>query len=120
MKKLKREVAFKNVCDYCNKEFNTAMPFAKFCSDNHRKYFAYRKNIYQKTIHRKSINESDELIAELLKMGASKNTTLEALIAKITLAAKKIEACKEIKDNIDHYVKEFIKKDEKTKGKKKR
>ncbi|CAN5465180.1 hypothetical protein BH10BAC1_BH10BAC1_11580 [soil metagenome] len=110
MKKNKREVAFKNVCDYCNKEFTTSMPFARFCSDNHRKYFAYRKNIYEKTIHKQSINESDELIEELLKMGASNETTLEDLIEKSTKAAKKIKAYKKIKDNIDYYVKEFIQK----------
>lgn len=120
MKKPKREIAFKNVCDYCNKEFKTSMPFARFCCDNHRKYFAYRKNIYEKTIHQKSIDESDKLIADLLKMGDSKDTTLEDLIEKITKAAKRIEAYKKVKDNIDHYVIEFIRKDEKTKRKKKR
>lgn len=115
MAKSKRKIAFENVCDYCGKSFKTSMPFAKFCSDNHRKYFAYRKSMYEKVIHKKSIEESDNLIRELLVIGANKNANIDELIEKITKAAKKLEAHKKIKDNIDGYVKEFIKKDVKHK-----
>ena|ERR1035437_7342465 len=111
----KRKVAFKNVCDYCNKEFKTSMPFARFCSDNHRKYYANRKRRYEKIIQQKAIEESDRLIEELLKIGANDKPDFDELIKKITKANQRIKAYKEVRDNIDQYTKEFIKDEAKSK-----
>jgi len=113
-----RKKAFTNFCDYCGIEFKTSMPFAKFCSNNHRKYFANCKRIYEKTIQQKAIEQSDNLISQLLKISASKNISLDEVVDKINNARKQIEAYTKIKDNIDNHVKEFIKNGKKSKQKK--
>ena len=113
MKLRTRPKKYNTTCDYCNEEFETSMPFSLFCSDNHRKYYANWKTKYLKKINQESINISDLLIEDLLKLGYLKTTTVSDILKKVKEVQAKLEEYQEVKDNIDYYVKRLIKKENK-------
>ena len=113
MKKPKRKIAFKNVCEYCNKEFKTAMPFAKFCCDNHRKYYSNYKKKVEHDIKGFVIEDAKNLMDELREILEKENNKLNLLIKatkKISDATKKMQTNMDFKNNIDCLVKIEIKK----------
>lgn len=112
MKKPKRKVAFKNVCDYCGKEFKTAMPFAKFCSDNHRKYYSNYKNKVESDIKGFAIEDAENLIEELneILVKNSNNTNLLKEVTKtLSNATKKMKTIQNFKNDVHRLVKIEIK-----------
>lgn len=113
MKKPKRKVAFKNVCSYCEKEFKTAMPFAKFCSDNHRKYYAHYKKKVESDIKEFAIEDAQTLMEEL-RVILEKNSNNTNLLKKVTKtlsnATKKMKTIHNFKNNVDRLVKIEIEK----------
>ncbi len=112
MDKPKRKVAFKNVCDYCGKEFKTAMPFAKFCSDNHRKYYAHYKKKVERDIKGFAIEDAQNLMEELREI-LENNSNNTNLLKKVTIAlsnaTKKMKGIMNFKNNVGRLVKIEIK-----------
>lgn len=112
MDKPKRKVAFKNVCEYCGKEFKTAMPFAKFCSNNHRKYYSNYKKKVETGIKEFAIEDAQNLIeqlSEILENNSNNSNLLKEVTKTLSNATKKMKTIQNFKNNVDRLVKIEIK-----------
>src|ERR1035437_1929765 len=113
MPKTKRKIAFNNECDYCGKFFNTSMPFARFCCDNHRKYFANYKKQFEMAFQKKALTELENMVIELSNAVTKKKSEVKNIGQKTSAAAARMSAMRQAKENIDELVKEFIKENRK-------
>ena len=106
--KSKRKIVFLRRCSFCGKDFKTSMPFTKFCSANHRKYFSHYKRMFEMAIQEKAIEEIENLTDDLREMGIAHIGREKELAERMSKSKGKMIIYKKVKDSLEDLVKNFI------------